>query len=409
MRAPMTPETAATTSAAAAPTAEALIVRAQALLPAIRAAAEANERARMVAPAIVAQIREAGLLRVAQPARFGGYGYGNELILQIAIAFAAACPSTAWCTAIALGHQWLLAGFPLAAQRDVWDENPDAFICGSYAPAGKAVSCEGGYRLSGRFGFTSGCDHATWAFLAGFVAPLGAAPREPSFFLVPACDYRIDDDWHTSGLAGTGSKTVVVTDAFVPAHRRLSFADTTNGDTPGARAHDDPNLAIPLLAFFPALLAATAVGAAKGALAEYITTMRGRETRGAIAGGQARIAEFATTQLRVAEAAAASDTAELILLSDAREIAEKARRGERLAVADRIRYRRGQAYATKLAIEAVETLNAATGGKGLFLDNLVQRAWRDANAVGRHISLNWDAVGTMYGQHALGLEPLGQY
>ena len=87
----------------------------------------------------------------------------------------------------------------------------------------------------------------------------------------------------------------------------------------------------------------------------------------------------------------------------------KLRAGEAITVADRIRSRRDQAYATRLALQAVEALNASIGGAGLFISNPIQRAWRDVNAVARHISLNWDAVGTMYGQHVFGLEPRGQY
>ena len=121
------------------------------------------------------------------------------------------------------------------------------------------------------------------------------------------------------------------------------------------------------------------------------------------------MAEFATVQLRFAEASAAVETAEMILLSDLKNAMQKLHAGEEVTVADRIRCRRNQAYATKLALEAVEALNASTGGYGLFLGNPVQRVWRDVNAVARHVSLNWDAVGTMYGQHAFGLEPRGQY
>jgi len=135
----------------------------------------------------------------------------------------------------------------------------------------------------------------------------------------------------------------------------------------------------------------------------------GRTTRGALAGGGLRMKEFATVQLRLAEAAASVEAAELILLTDMRNALAKLRGGEEITVADRIRARRNQAYATKLAVQAVEALNASTGGYGLHLDNRVQRAWRDVNAVARHVSLNWDAVGTMYGQHAFGLEPKGQY
>ena len=157
------------------------------------------------------------------------------------------------------------------------------------------------------------------------------------------------------------------------------------------------------------MLASTAVGAAKGALTDYLEMTTGRKTRGALAGGGLAMAEFATVQLRYAEAAAAAEAAELILMTNLRDAMAKLRADEDITIADRIRIRRDQAYATKLALQAVEALNASTGGAGLQLSNPIQRAWRDVNAVARHVSLNWDAVGTMYGQHAFGLEPRGQY
>ena len=157
------------------------------------------------------------------------------------------------------------------------------------------------------------------------------------------------------------------------------------------------------------MLASTAVGAAKGALAAYLEMTSGRTTRGALAGGGLAMAEFATIQLRYAEAAAAVEAAELILFADLRSAMHKLHAGDEITVADRIHARRNQAYATRLALQAVEALNASTGGAGLMLSHPVQRAWRDVNAVARHVSLNWDAVGTMYGQHAFGLEPRGQY
>jgi alkylation response protein AidB-like acyl-CoA dehydrogenase len=189
----------------------------------------------------------------------------------------------------------------------------------------------------------------------------------------------------------------------------LPFADTRSGRTPGARHHDNPLYRLPLLVLGATMLASTAVGAASGALEAYLETTRGRKTRGALAGGGLTMAEFATVQLRFAEASAAIEVAEMILKADLRGALDKLYRGEEITVADRIRSRRNQAYATKLAVEAVEALNASTGGYGLMLSNPVQRAWRDVNAVARHVSLNWDAVGTMYGQHAFGLEPRGQY
>ena len=246
--------------------------------------------------------------------------------------------------------------------------------------------------------------------LGALIAPPGGAPPyEGAFFLLPIGDVEIEDNWFVCGLSGTGSKNIIVHEAFVPPHRVLLFADTRSGRTPGAQHHKNPLYRLPLLVLGASMLASTAVGAAKGALEAYLAMTTGRETRGALAGGGLAMTEFATVQLRVAEASAAIEAAEMILVTDLRNAMEKLRAGEEITVADRIRCRRNQAYATKLALHAVEALNASTGGYGLMLSNPVQRAWRDVNAVARHVSLNWDAVGTMYGQHAFGLEPRGQY
>ena len=264
--------------------------------------------------------------------------------------------------------------------------------------------------LSGKWSFASGCDHSSWIRLGALITPPGGAPPyEGAFFLLPIGDVEIEDNWFVCGLSGTGSKNIIVHEAFVPQHRVLLFADTRSGRTPGAQYHKNPLYRLPLLVLGASMLASTAVGAAKGALEAYLAMTTGRETRGALAGGGLAMAEFATVQLRVAEASAAIEAAEMILVTDLRNAMEKLRAGEEITVADRIRCRRNQAYATRLALQAVEALNASTGGYGLMLSNPVQRAWRDVNAVARHVSLNWDAVGTMYGQHAFGLEPRGQY
>ncbi len=240
-------------------------------------------------------------------------------------------------------------------------------------------------------------------------SPDPAPSSDGAFFLLPTGAVGIEDNWFVYGLCGTGSKDIIVHDAFVPDRRVLRFADTRAGRTSGAQHHQNPLYRLPLLVLGASMLASTAVGAAKGALADYLEMITGRKTRGALAGGGLSMAEFATVQLRYAEASAAVEAAELILTTDMHTAMVKLRAGEEITVADRIRARRSQAYVTKLALQAVELLNASTGGAGLLLGNPIQRAWRDVNAVARHVSLNWDAVGTMYGQHAFGLEPRGQY
>ena len=236
------------------------------------------------------------------------------------------------------------------------------------------------------------------------------APGRPAFLLVPSMDYRIDDDWHTVGLAGTGSKSLVVEDAFVPEHRMLFFGDVMNGRSPGNRHHaHNPTYAVPMFSYFPACLVSAGLGAAMGALTAYLDEVGERKTRGAVTGGANRMAEFPTIQIRVTEASACLDAAREILMRDMRRRTASARAGRPITREERLESRRGQAFAVKLAVQATELLNASTGGQGLALSNPIQRAWRDVNATARHISFNWDAVGTMYGQLLLGLEPKGMF
>jgi resorcinol 4-hydroxylase (FADH2) len=394
----------------APPTPEELVARARGLVPEIRALAEETERNRTIAPHIIAQVRDAELLRTSRPKEFGGFEYDGVVALEIALEISAACASTGWAVNGALSNGLSFGHFPIQAQRELWGDGADPFSCACFAPTGAAVPAEGGYVLSGKWSFASGVDHSSWVKLGALITPRDAAPPyEGAFFLLPVADVEVEDNWFVYGLCGTGSKNIIVHDAFVPAHRVLLFADTRAGRSPGALHHQNPLYRLPLLVHGASMLASTAVGAAKGAVAAYLEMTTGRRTRGALAGGGLAMAEFATIQLRYAEAAAAVEAAELILITNMRTALDKLRAGEEITVADRIRCRRDQAYATKLALQAVEALNASTGGAGLQLSNPVQRAWRDVNAVARHVSLNWDAVGTMYGQHAFGLEPKGQY
>jgi resorcinol 4-hydroxylase (FADH2) len=386
-----------------------LVRRARDLVPEVRALAEETERNRRISPDIIAKIREAELLRTTRPKEFGGFEYDGEVALDIALTISAACASTGWAVNGALSNGISFGHYPIETQRELWGNGSDPFSCACFAPTGTATPAEGGYRLSGKWSFASGVDHASWIRLGAFIQAPDAVPADGAFFLLPVGDVEIEDNWFVYGLCGTGSKNIIVDDAYVPAHRVLRFADTRAGRTPGARHHANPVYRMPLLVLGATMLASTAVGAAKGALADYLDMTTGRTTRGALAGGGLAMTEFATVQLRYAEAAAAAEAAELILVTDMGSAMAKLRAGEEITVADRIRARRNQAYATKLALQAVEALNASTGGAGLQLSNPIQRAWRDVNAVARHVSLNWDAVGTMYGQHAFGLEPRGQY
>ncbi len=356
------------------------------------------------------RFRDTELLRTTRPKEFGGFEFDPAVALEIALTISAACASTGWAVNGALFNGVSFGHFPIETQRELWGDGADPFTCACFAPTGAAVPADGGYILTGKWSFASGVDHASWIRLGALIkSPAAGSASDGAFFLLPTSEVEIEDNWFVYGLCGTGSKNIIIRDAFVPAHRVLLFADTRAGHAAGAQPHRNPLYRLPLLVLGASLLASTAVGAAKGALADYLAMTAGRTTRGALAGGGLAMAEFATVQLRYAEASAAAEAAELILMTNLRSAMAKLRAGEAITVADRIRSRRDQAYATRLALHAVEALNASTGGAGLFISNPIQRAWRDVNAVARHVSLNWDAVGTMYGQHAFGLEPRGQY
>lgn len=393
------------------PTVEQIRAGVAALGPVLKSRAQTVEAERRVPMRNIEALRETGYFDLVKPRAFGGLEYDFSTLVDLNIDLAKSCASTAWVAGLLAAHQWLVASFPEQAQHDVWGGNPNALVCGSYAPACQAQATEGGYVLSGRWSFASGCECAQWSLCAAVIPAEGDRDKPaPAFLLVPESDYVIEDTWHVVGLAGTGSKTLVLDNVFVPKHRLLFFSETTSGQTPGALIYrDNPGFSLPMLSAIPSCLASVAVGAAQGALDDYLERTARRITRGAVAGAQNRMAEFPTIQLRVAEATASADAARKILLSDLREREATVYRHEPVSVEERIKSRLGQAFAVSLAIRAADALNASTGGQGLDLAHPVQRAWRDANAVGRHISMNWDTVGTMYGQMALGLEPKGQY
>ncbi len=365
------------------------------------------EKARQVSADLVDMMREQELFRIMQPKRFGGFEYGYDVFVEAVSKVASGDGSTGWVYSLGAVHPWMIGCYPDEAQHDFWRDSLDTVAAVSYAPTGKAIPESGGYRLSGRWSFASGVDNATWGIVGGIV-PLADGPK-PGFFLVPKADYTIHDDWNPMGLAGTGSKTIVISDAFIPAHRVVTFAEMLTGTGPGIAVNANPIYRQPMLAVVPQCLVSPALGMARGALKAFIEQVGNRTTRGAVAGGNNRMSEFATVQLRVAEATASIDAAQLMIHRDLRETSETVHAGKAVDLDMRLRNRLTHTYATKLCVQAVDAVFMAMGGSALGIHHPVQRFWRDIHAASSHISLNWDAVGAMYGQHAFGLPPQGQY
>ena len=365
--------------------------KARSLAPVLRERAFATEEARRISDETIAELKEAGLFRILQPARFGGFELDPQVFLEVGMIISAACGSTGWVYSVIAVHNWQLGLMPEQAQEDVWGSDQDTLICSSYTPRGNVEIVDGGYRLSGRWSFSSGCDHAQWAILGGAATDEAGNVRRLCF-LVPRSDYVIDDVWRVVGLRGTGSNDVVVTDAFVPEHRTHDFRS-------GSVTSDSPIYQLPFGPVFTFGIAAPLLGAAQGALDDHIawTAERVRITRGV------RVAEEPFSQARVAEAAGELDGARLQLKRDLDEMMALARDEKDIPVEIRARARLDQVRATQLAISAVDRVFQNSGGRVLHELNPIQRAWRDIHAGAQHNSNVPEPMLMAYGAMSFGL------
>ena len=173
-----------------------------------------------------------------QPRRFGGHQALFDLFSRIVEKLSEGCASFAWVYAVLGEHQWIIACMPEQAQIDIWGDDPRAVACSSLAPRATAQRATGGWRLSGRFPFSSGSSHAQWATIGGRW-PDAAENVATRYLLVPMREIEVIDDWHVFGLRATGSRTLLFRDVFVPEHRTLALRDLYDGTTSGARVHPD--------------------------------------------------------------------------------------------------------------------------------------------------------------------------
>ncbi|BCY13359.1 acyl-CoA dehydrogenase [Actinoplanes sp. L3-i22] len=354
----------------------------------------------MISAETVKSLSATGFFRLLQPARFGGCEADPVTFFGCVRDIAAACGSTGWVASVIGVHNWQMALFPDRAQQDVWGDDPGTLMSSSYAPTGKISAVDGGYRVSGRWSFSSGSDHASWALLGGIVPGEGDTPADFRTFLIPAADYTIEDVWHTIGLRGTGSNDIVVADAFVPAYRSLSFGDTARCVCPGQELNTAPLYRIPYGSIFPNTITTPIVGMATGAYHAHVTYMRER-VRAAYAG--VRAAEDPYSQVRVARAAADVDAAWLALTTDMNELMALVTAGERPPMRLRLRVRRNQVRGTELAIAAVDRLFENSGGRAIYTSHPMQRYWRDAHAGRVHAINDPERALSMYGRGEFGL------
>ncbi|NIO06531.1 MAG: hypothetical protein GTO40_00560 [Deltaproteobacteria bacterium] len=378
-----------------------LLDRARELVPTLHERAAKAEQLRCIPPESIEDLRRAGLFRTMQPAIFGGHELPLDDAVLITSVVAEGCGSTGWVQGVYSDHCATLGMFDGQAQKDVWGESPNSLVASGFQPTGKAARVDGGYRLSGRWAFSSGSDYAGWALVRTFVP--GGTPTDPPelyMFLVPRTDYTIIDTWFVMGLNGTGSKDFELKgEVFVPEFRALRNKDLTDGTGPGSAFNSGALYRMPRMATVPFSLAAPTIGIATRALQSIVQAMAKRSST------DRRTSAEGATHARIATAAAEIDSARALMLRDCREAMEIVSRGERLTVEQRARNRRDIAYVGYQCTQAVDRLFATAGGSNIYQDREAQRLLRDIHAAGQHISLSWDVAATTYGRVAFGLPP----
>ena len=379
-----------------------MVDRARALLPAFAERAAACERERRLPDDNERDLHRAGLFRVVQPGRVGGPELDVGILVDVCAEIAKVCPSTAWNLGNLASHHWMLAYYEPETQDEIWSVSPDTLIATSLAcPAGRGRKVDGGWEVSGRWPLSSGVDNSDWNMLGFMVRETeNGPPVDQRFALVHRSEYQIIDNWHAVGLAGTGSKDVACSKIFVPERRSISAWVMNGKPHAGSKVNPGPLFRLPLLALGPYVLTGVMLGCAKGA---YEQAVGGARKRLATNTGVPVNASQAV-QLKVAEASARIDTAEMLMKAACAHAMSKAKAGEEFTHDDKVRYRRDAFFSTRMCLEAVDLMMGLAGSSAIYLTSSTQRLFRDAHAANAHVMFSPELQGTIYGQHALGVQ-----
>ncbi len=377
-----------------------LIEHAAALVPTLRERAAQTEAQRQVSRATIDDLHRAGLWRILRPARFGGVYVDLGAIIDVSAELGRGCASTAWVYINLVSHNWMLPMWPAQAQEDIWGENPDALIGSTLVfPAGKLEPANGGYLFSGRWPYASGVDNSDWIMLGAMLQVDGKAASR--IVIVRVRDIEIIDTWHVAGLAGTGSKDVACANLFVPAHMVFDPGEAREGHAPNVGSLAGDAYRLPLFPFIPHLVAGPILGIARGAYEDFVARL---QTQTSIY-NRSRLADHTTLQMKLAKAGVLIDSARLLLRENFAEAHTQVAAGSRSTMLDRARWRRDATHAANVCVRAVDLLYGVSGATANYLDNAMQRRFRDAHAAMAQIHLSWDINAPEFGRVALGLPP----
>ncbi|MEV8637495.1 acyl-CoA dehydrogenase family protein [Streptosporangium sp. NPDC051023] len=323
-------------------------------------------------------LREAGAIRMLQPAAHGGLEVHPREFAETVMKIASLDGSTGWVAGIVGVHPWEMAFADPKVQQEIWGEDQDTWIASPYAPMGVARPVDGGYVFNGRWQFSSGTDHCDWIFLGGFLGDDEGRPVQPPVSLhliLPRSDYEIvEDTWNVVGLRGTGSKDIVVKDAFVPAYRTLLYSKVVDGSAQREAGLADPGYLLPFSCAFPLGITSAVIGIAEGALAHHLAYQR---TRVQVTG--TKIKDDPYVLYAISEAAADIEASRAALLDNVSRMYDAVASGREITFDERARGRRVQVQAAWRAVRAVDEIVARSGGNAMRVDNPIQRFWRDAH------------------------------
>jgi len=302
--------------------------------------------------------------------------------------------STAWASGIVAVHAFQLALMDPRAQQDVWGDDIHTRVSSSYAPMGKVTEVDGGFRFSGRWGWSSGCDHCSWVLLGG-VCPDGGYRS----FLIPRSDYEIVDTWQSMGLQGTGSNDIVVDDVFVPDYRTHKAEDGYLGTNPGVDSSSADIYRLPWAQLFIRVVSTPAIGAGKAALDLYRNLVVSKAS-----GDVTKLAGDTGTQERIAAATNALDEIECVLFRNFDLMVNQVRAGDPIPIEDRIKYRYQAALVIERCIEVVDSLFSSAGGGSVFLGSDIQQRFLDIHTARAHVANNPTSFGRNLGATQLGTD-----
>ena len=373
--------------------------RAASLLPLLRQSAAAGDEARCVHPGVIAAMRDAGLLRILQPARLGGAERDFRTMHQVVSSLAAASPSAAWVLMVLVAHSWILGMFDEQAQDEIAADDPHTVLGGSLAPTGCATPADGGWRVTGRWPFASGVDHAKWNMIGVRTAAGSTSLAKAIHVVAPISDCRINDNWFTMGLQGTGSKELVLDDVFVPSHRAMPTETLYSSNSPWGRRHDSWLYMLPVRVGLAYHVSAPVLGMARQFLTDFLALTRGRTDK--YAGTPKN--ESAGLQFRLAESELDIRAAGLLLDTVADRLETLGTQRRVASVEETVDLRYCVSYAVTRCRQAVERLFAGAGANAAYETSPLQRLFRDLTVASHHGTVDYDVNAEQFGRIRLGL------